>query len=141
MKKGTIVKFKNKNQKSNFIRGRLGNKLTEEVSSFIGSTKEDKRMATIDEMVDQAHNLMLAKQGIIPSEDAKRIIAALIEIGEKLKNNELEIDLDSLDIHPFIEQCVIEKCDNSLAVGGKMHTAKSRNDQVERICEYISEGK
>jgi len=128
MKKGTVVKFKNKNQKSNFIRGRLGNKLTEEVSSFIGSTKEDKRMATIDVMVDQAHNLMLAKQGIIPIEDAKRIIAALIEVGEKLKNNELEIDLDSLDVHPFIEQCVIEK--SSMAVGGKMHTAKSRNDQV-----------
>ncbi len=83
----------------------------------------DERLLLYDIKVNKAHTQMLWKQGIISKSDMRALLKALASI-----------DLDSFkfdpaleDVHTNIERYVIEKC--GIAVGGKLHTARSRNDQ------------
>ncbi len=111
-----------------YWRGRLNENLTTECKKFISSIEEDKRLIEIDIEVNQAHCLMLYKQGIISLTDCKKIISSLEKAKEDWTNGKLEIDTNSVDIHPSIEKYIIDKC--GIEIGGKIHTAKSRNDQV-----------
>src|SRR5699024_7944585 len=70
---------------------------------------------------------MLGKQKIIEKDEMEKIIADLCKIQEKIKSNSLEIDPSSEDIHTFVEKSLIDEIGE---VGKKMHTARSRNDQV-----------
>lgn len=100
--------------------------MCDEAASFTSSLEFDKRIFEADIKLNTAHTTMLAKQGIIPSEIADKILNALNE----LKNEGIgAIDLDPSveDIHMAVENYVTSKIGE---VAGFMHTAKSRNDQV-----------
>ena len=105
----------------------LDGNLDKDAEIFNSSIKIDKRLVYEDITGSKAHVKMLGKQGIIGDNEAKKILAGLDAIEEKLKSKTLEIDLTSEDIHTFVEGALIDEIGE---VGKKMHTARSRNDQV-----------
>ena len=97
------------------------------VNDFNSSIRVDKRMYKEDIEGSLAHVKMLGKQGIIPEESSKKIAAGLEEILTRMENGVIEIDPSSEDIHSFTEGILtyyIGDC------GKKLHTGRSRNDQV-----------
>ncbi len=100
------------------------NKSADELNSSIGV---DCRMYKQDIEGSKAHALMLGKQGIIAEADAEAIIAGLNGILKDLESGALAIDPTAEDIHMFVEQVLTERIGNT---GKKLHTARSRNDQV-----------
>ena len=74
-----------------------------------------------------AHAAMLAAQKIITKEDADTLIAGLEQILEDIENGKLPMDMECEDIHMFVEQVLTQRLGD---VGKKLHTARSRNDQV-----------
>ena len=100
------------------------NELTNEINSSINI---DKRLYLEDITGSIAHATMLGECNIISKEDSTKIINGLKEILEDINTNKLEIDLSKEDIHMFIE----EELTNRIGDAGKrLHTARSRNDQV-----------
>lgn len=94
---------------------------------FNSSISFDKKMYKQDVCGSIAHASMLANEGIISLEDGKLIIDTLTSILEDIELNKLEIASDAEDIHMFIEG---ELTNRIGSVGKKLHTARSRNDQV-----------
>ncbi len=94
---------------------------------FNSSIHFDCRMYREDITGSMAHAAMLAAKGIISQEDADRLIAGLEEILSDLDSGKLQFDMDCEDIHMFVEQVLTERLGD---VGKKLHTARSRNDQV-----------
>ncbi|WP_306055103.1 argininosuccinate lyase [Natronococcus wangiae] len=97
--------------------------------SFLSSLAADERIFEADLEVDRAHVLMLAERGIVDDDTAGSILTAL---------DAIEVDgHDSLpdgeDVHEAIETAVIERVGDE---GGKMHTARSRNDEVAACIRY-----
>ena len=97
------------------------------VEEFTASIAFDQRLYPYDIEGSIAHAKMLAKQSIIGSDDAETIIDGLREILTEIESGQLEFKISLEDIHMNIEARLIEKVG---AVGGKLHTARSRNDQV-----------
>lgn len=114
--------------KKGLYRARLGKPLTKEAAQFISSLKEDMEILIEDIVGTEAHNIMLYEQGIIKKEDLKKILEVLEEIKKDFINGEIQIQEGYEDIHEFLEDKVIERI--GVEVGGKLHTARSRNDQV-----------
>ena len=94
---------------------------------FNSSIHFDCRMYREDITGSMAHAAMLAAKGIISQEDADRLIAGLEDILSDLDSGKLQFDMDCEDIHMFVEQVLTERLGD---VGKKLHTARSRNDQV-----------
>lgn len=94
---------------------------------FNSSISFDSRMFREDIEGSVAHAKMLAKQGIILESERDEIIAGLTAIKSDLESGALKIDPDCEDIHMFVEQVLTERIGES---GKKLHTARSRNDQV-----------
>jgi argininosuccinate lyase len=90
---------------------------------FLSSLAADERIFRADLQVDRAHVVMLAEQGIVDDDEAGEILGALAEV-EAGGHGDLP---DGEDIHAAIETAVIDRVG---PVGGKMHTARSRNDEV-----------
>ncbi|WP_255198365.1 argininosuccinate lyase [Halorarius litoreus] len=90
---------------------------------FLSSLASDERIFRADLQVDRAHVVMLAEQGIVDESEAADILGALDAV-EEAGHAELP---DGEDVHAAIETAVIERIGD---VGGKMHTARSRNDEV-----------
>jgi len=105
-------------------RSRLDGKLDDVTLDFLSSISDDFQIALYDIIGSQAHTLMLFENKIITKPEAIRILSAL----EKLKKQNLSQRSDAEDIHELIESMVIKKAGKE--TGGKMHTARSRNDQV-----------
>ncbi len=105
-------------------RSRLGTDLSDITLDYVSSINDDSEIALYDILGSQAHVLMLFQQNIIINNDAKKILIAL----ESLKNEKFDISSGAEDIHELIETLVIKKV--GMTSGGKMHTARSRNDQV-----------
>ena len=105
-------------------RSRLGNDLSDITLEYVSSINDDSEIALFDIIGSQAHVLMLQENKIISKNDAKKILVAL----ESLKKEKLDSSSAAEDIHELIESLVIKKA--GMASGGKMHTARSRNDQV-----------
>jgi len=105
-------------------RSRLGTDLSDITLDYVSSINDDSEIALYDILGSQAHALMLFQQNIITKNDAKKILSAL----ESLKNEKFDASSGAEDIHELIETLVIKKA--GMASGGKMHTARSRNDQV-----------
>jgi argininosuccinate lyase len=97
------------------------------VEEFTASIDFDQRMYRYDIAGSVAHARMLAKQGIIAPEEAERIVAGLGLILADIEAGNFEFSVALEDIHMNIEARLIERIG---AVGGKLHTARSRNDQV-----------
>ena len=107
--------------------GRFKDKTDQEVYDFNASITFDKRLFDVDTAGSKAHVKMLAKQGIISEEDKNAILKSLDEIIEEVKSGELEITSEYEDIHSFVEAILTEKVGEP---GKKLHTGRSRNDQV-----------
>ncbi len=97
------------------------------LEEFNGSINFDKRMYAEDIEGSIAHSKMLAKQGIISVEEQKLIEEALGEIKSEIEAGSFVFNIEDEDIHMAIEKRLIEKIGQT---GGKLHTARSRNDQV-----------
>ena len=94
---------------------------------FNSSIRFDSRMYKQDITGSMAHAAMLAAQGIIGQEDADQLIAGLAQILADIQSGALAIDMECEDIHMFVEQVLTQRLGD---VGKKLHTARSRNDQV-----------
>ena len=107
--------------------GRTTGKTDKTADDFNSSIRFDCRMYRQDIKGSMAHAAMLAKQGIITEADAETLIDGLSEILVDLDTGKLEIDPNAEDIHMFVEQVLTTRLGD---VGKKLHTARSRNDQV-----------
>ena len=107
--------------------GRTAGNTDKIADDFNSSVHFDSRMWRQDITGSIAHAEMLAKQGIISSDDASLLVSGLSEIYDDLASGKLEIDMSAEDIHMFVEQVLTERLGD---VGKKLHTARSRNDQV-----------
>jgi len=105
-------------------RSRLGNDLSDITLDYVSSINDDFEIILFDILGSQAHVVMLQENKIITKKDAKKILIAL----ESLKNEKFDSSSAAEDIHELIETLVIKKA--GMSSGGKMHTARSRNDQV-----------
>lgn len=105
-------------------RSRLDTDLSDITLDYVSSINDDSQIALYDILGSQAHTLMLHQQDIITKNDAKKILSAL----ESLKKEKFDSSSGAEDIHELIESLVIKKA--GMESGGKMHTARSRNDQV-----------
>ena len=109
------------------IRGRFDRDADKSAKSYSASVHFDRRLYADDIAGSIAHARMLGKQGIIPREDADAIIAGLEEIKGEIERGDFKFKSELEDIHMNIESRLIEKIGET---GGKLHTARSRNDQV-----------
>lgn len=107
--------------------GRFTEGVNELVNTFNSSISIDSRMYKEDIEGSLAHVKMLGKQGIIPSEDSKKIVEGLKEILIRIDNGTIQIDKDAEDIHSFVESILTYYIGDE---GKKLHTGRSRNDQV-----------
>ena len=107
--------------------GRFSKQTDEKVDDFNSSIRFDSRMYAQDIRGSQAHAEMLGRQGIIPKEDAELIVKTLGEILADIEDGKVEFHIDAEDIHMNIETILISRIGD---VGKRLHTGRSRNDQV-----------
>src|SRR4030043_197987 len=107
--------------------GRFRENINEAVDAFNSSIAFGRRLYSQDIEGSKAHCRMLAKQGIISDEDASLIVDALAEIKREIERGGYLIHDDSEDIHTLVEKALIDKVGR---IGEKIHTGRSRNDQV-----------
>ena len=115
-------------------KGRFSKEATSSSDLFNASITFDQRMYEEDITGSIAHAGMLAKQGIIEEDEAELIIKTLGEILEDIKAGKVEFTIEAEDIHMNIESILTERIGQT---GKKLHTARSRNDQVAldfRLC-------
>lgn len=105
-------------------RSRLGSDLGDLTLEYVSSINDDAEIIFYDIIGSQAHVLMLNENNIITKTDTKKILLAL----EDIKKEKFDVSSTAEDIHELVESLVIKKA--GMASGGKMHTARSRNDQV-----------
>ena len=107
--------------------GRFAKALDETADDFNSSISFDSKLYRQDITGSMAHAAMLGARNIISGEDAEKIIAALQGILEDLDAGRLQIDLSCEDIHMFVEAELTKRIGDT---GRRLHTARSRNDQV-----------
>ncbi len=107
--------------------GRTDGQVEKIADDFNSSIRFDSRMFKQDITGSMAHAAMLAAKGIITEADADTLIAGLEEILADIQSGKLPIDMECEDIHMFVEQVLTTRLGD---VGKKLHTARSRNDQV-----------
>ena len=107
--------------------GRFKKQLDKKTNDFNSSISFDSRMAKQDIAGSVAHATMLGKQNIIEKSESEKIVATLKDIAEDLESGKLEIDMTAEDIHTFVEGELTKRIGDS---GKRLHTARSRNDQV-----------
>ncbi len=123
--------------------GRFTKKTDQLVEEYTASIEFDKELAEEDIQGSLAHVTMLGKQGILPAEDVEQIQDGLHRVLQRIKRGEIEFAIADEDIHMNIEKSLI---DDIGPVGGKLHTGRSRNDQVatdmhlylrKRVVEFV----
>ena len=108
-------------------KGRFSKELDSRVNDFNSSVSFDSAMYREDITGSIAHVSMLGRQGIIAAEDAKKIASELAVILDDIDEGKLTIDPEAEDIHMFVEEELTKRLGST---GKKLHTARSRNDQV-----------
>ncbi|MDF2667936.1 MAG: argininosuccinate lyase [Paenibacillus sp.] len=123
--------------------GRFTKKTDQLVEEYTASIMFDKELAEEDVQGSLAHVTMLGKQGILPLDDVEKIKDGLHRVMNRIRRGELEFSVSDEDIHMNIEKALIEDVG---PVGGKLHTGRSRNDQVatdmhlylrKRVVEFV----
>ena len=107
--------------------GRVTKETDKLVYNFNASLSFDSKLYKQDITGSMAHASMLAKQGIIEEQEKEEILKGLKSILEDIENKKLEFTEEYEDIHSFVEANLIDRCGD---VGKKLHTGRSRNDQV-----------
>ena len=108
-------------------KGRFTKEENSFANEFNASIGFDQRMWKQDITGSMAHAAMLGKQGIIPAEDSEKIIAALAEIMADIQAGKIEFSVEDEDIHMGVEKILTARIGDA---GKRLHTARSRNDQV-----------
>ena len=111
----------------NNIRGRFNKAAAESVLAYTASVQYDWMLYPYDIAGSIAHTRMLGKQGIIKPAESKKIISALQQIQAEISSGKFVFNPELEDIHMNIEARLVEKIGDT---GKKLHTARSRNDQV-----------
>ena len=109
------------------IRGRFRKPADKLAAQYTASLPFERRLYKQDITGSIAHVKMLAKQGIISAEDARKIVDGLKAITKEIEQGKFEFKVETEDIHMAIESRLVEKIGEA---GRKLHTARSRNDQV-----------
>ncbi len=107
--------------------GRFQKSTDKKVDDFNSSIRFDKRMYKQDIKGSIAHAKMLGKQGIIPQADSDAIVDELKNILTDIENGKVEFLIDAEDIHMNIEKLLTDRIGDA---GKRLHTGRSRNDQV-----------
>src|SRR5690625_1482695 len=107
--------------------GRFTKETDQLVEEYTASISFDKKLVFEDIEGSIAHVTMLADCDIIKTEERDQIINGLQEIKQKVQNNQVKYSVSNEDIHMNIESMLIDEIG---PVGGKLHTGRSRNDQV-----------
>ncbi len=107
--------------------GRFTKESDQLTEDFNASISFDQRLYRQDIKGSIAHATMLAKQGIITQDDPNLIVQGLIEIARELEEGKLQFTVQAEDVHMNIETFLIARIGE---VGKRLHTARSRNDQV-----------
>jgi len=108
--------------------GRFTGETARSVEAYTDSTKVDARMILEDAWGSEAHAIMLARQEIISEQDLKKILKALKQLRRDYTAGRFKLDPALEDVHMNVEAYVTAKAGED--AGGKLHTARSRNDQV-----------
>ena len=108
-------------------KGRFKKELAKETNDFNSSISFDCRMFEEDIKGSIAHATMLGATGIIEKSEADKITAELDSILNDIKSGAIEIDMEAEDIHTFVEGELTQRLGQT---GKRLHTARSRNDQV-----------
>src|SRR5512137_2146745 len=111
----------------NSIRGRFQKDADKLVQQYTASIPYDQRLYQHDIAGSMAHAKMLARQNIIADKDAELIAMGLVSIREEIETGKFQFKEELEDIHMNIEARLAEKIGD---IAGKLHTARSRNDQV-----------
>lgn len=123
--------------------GRFTKQTDQLVEEYTASITFDKELAEEDIEGSLAHVTMLGKCGILPAEDVEKIKDGLLQVQAMIRRGELEYTIQNEDIHMNIEKTLIDLIG---PVGGKLHTGRSRNDQVatdmhlylrKRVVEFV----
>lgn len=107
--------------------GRFTGPTDNRVEAFTESISVDRRLYRQDVVASQAHARMLAEVGLLTSNEADQIVATLESIAGEIERGEFGFSIELEDIHTHIERALIERLGD---VGRKLHTGRSRNDQV-----------
>ena len=107
--------------------GRFEASLDKQTEEFGASIKFEQRLAPFDLKGSLAHVKMLGETGIITTEESKKIAEGLKNVEEKLLNGQIEFKMENEDIHMNMESYLHQEIG---PLAGKLHTARSRNDQV-----------
>ena len=118
---------KGKKQSSSIWGGRFDGKPSKVMDDINSSIFFDKRLYKEDIIASVAHTKMLVKQKIITASEGKKIVSGLNTIHKEIENNKFEFKTELEDIHMNIEHRLKEIIGDA---AGKLHTARSRNDQV-----------
>ena len=108
--------------------GRFSTNLTTETIAFTHSIEADTRLIGYDIWGSQAHAIMLARQRIISDADLREILRWLQKAETDFQNGDFTLDPNKEDVHMNVESYLIENAGREF--GGRLHTARSRNDQV-----------
>lgn len=115
-------------------KGRFTKTANASANEFNASITFDKRLYKEDIAGSIAHAKMLVKQGILTQKEADTIVSALSAIEKDIAQDKVTFSIDSEDIHMNIESILTERIGD---VGKKLHTARSRNDQVAVDCRLF----
>ncbi len=107
--------------------GRFASALDPRIRGFTASLELDRRIASCDVRGSIAHARMLGRQGILSAGEADTLVSGIARIAEELQGGTFPWPPDAEDVHSAVERVLTERLG---AVGGKLHTARSRNDQI-----------
>jgi len=107
--------------------GRFQGETDDRVERFTESISFDQRLYREDITASQAHARMLASVGLLTNDEAEKIVVALDAIAADIEAGKFTYSIQLEDIHTHIERALIERLGD---VGRKLHTARSRNDQI-----------
>ncbi len=116
-----------KDKSKDRLRGRFKRGIDRNVEKYVASVPVDWRLYKQDIAGSMAHARMLAKQGLILKKDAELIVKGLTSIQGEIEQGKFEYKIELEDVHMNIESRLFEKIGD---VAGKLHTARSRNDQI-----------
>ncbi len=114
--------------------GRFQESANSFAEAFGASILFDCRLAPYDIQGSIAHATMLGETGIVSRQESEQLVAGLKKVGQRLERGEVEFRVSDEDIHMNVERYLTEEIG---AVAGKLHTARSRNDQVATDCHLF----
>ncbi len=119
--------------------GRFSKEVDQSIIEWSESVTVDTRLVALDLWGSQAHVSMLGRQGIIPATDAAAILGKLLEFQDDWTAGKWKLDIAREDAQMNVEGRLIEAI--GIDVGGKMHTCRSRNDQVPLDSKMYTRGR